>query len=369
MTWSASRTSTAARARASREHAAGPVIFRLSGAAYATALLLLLLVLLASVLATLTFGAAELSIAQVSRALGAYLGGGREVEQQIIGEIRLPRALLAVLIGGGLAAAGTTLQAVMRSPLADPFILGVSSGASAGAALAVVSGLALVLGSIAATVLSFGAALGSVVLVYAAASVGGQVPAIRLLLAGVAWSSFATAVTGFLLYLAPEASQVRGMLFWLLGGLAAADWSAVLWTAASILPGVGLLFVTARWQNLLLLGDEPASTLGLDVGRARKVLVSITALITGAAVAFAGAIGFVGLIVPHALRPFTGPEHRRLIPASTLAGALLLLWMDALARTLLAPREIPVGILTGLLGAPFFLLLLRRTHGAPDATG
>lgn len=330
---------------------------RLSNFGFRAAFVAALLLLAASLFLTLRMGAAP-----IEDVLGA-LFGEPSVEQKIVRDLRLPRAVLGALIGAGLAAAGAALQAVMKSPLADPFILGVSSGASVGAAIAVISGLATALGSGAATLCAFASALGSVVLVYAAASVQGRVPAIRLLLAGVAWSSFATAVTAFLLYLAPEASQVRGMLFWLLGGLAAADWDGVLWTAALVVPGGLALLFTARWQNLLLLGDEPARSLGLDVSRARRMLVLITALITGAAVAFSGAIGFVGLIVPHAIRPFTGPDHRRLIPASAIGGAVLLLWMDAFARTLLAPEEIPVGILTGLLGAPFFLLLLRRTHG------
>jgi iron complex transport system permease protein len=347
------------------------MIRRLSSAGYLLALVLLSLLLVASVLGSLAVGAAPLSIGEAILGLRAFIGGASDdvVRAQIVGEIRLPRALLGALIGGGLAISGATLQAVMRSPLADPFVLGVSSGASVGAALAVITGLAGALGAGAATVLAFAAALGSVVLVYAAASVGGRVPAIRLLLAGIAWSSFATAVTGFLLYLAPEASQVRGMVFWLLGGLAAAEWSSVAWTAALALPGGALLFLTSRWQNLLLLGDEPARSLGLDVARARSILVVITALVTAAAVAFAGAIGFVGLIVPHAIRPFTGPDHTRLLPASAVAGALLLVSVDALARTILAPAEIPVGILTGLLGAPFFLVLLRRTHGEAHAGG
>jgi iron complex transport system permease protein len=183
---------------------------------------------------------------------------------------------------------------------------------------------------------------------------------LRLLLAGVALSSFTTAITGFVLYLAPEAMQVRGVVFWMIGGLSSADWASAGWLALVTLPACAALFVTARWQNLLLLGDEAALALGLDADVARKWLVLLCALATGAIVAFAGAIGFVGLIVPHALRPITGPDHRRLLPAAFVFGAALLVLMDALSRALLAPEELPVGILTGLLGAPFFIALLRK---------
>ncbi|MCC7380904.1 MAG: iron ABC transporter permease [Deltaproteobacteria bacterium] len=348
---------------------------RWSRPAYAVALLLGGALLAAALLLSLASGAVDLGAADVASALERWFSGAFEpgtqqaIQAQIIGELRLPRALLGALIGGTLAVAGAALQAMMKSPLADPFILGVSSGASVGAALAVVLGLAATLGAGTATVLAFLAALGSVVIVYAIARVGGQVPAVRLLLAGVAWSSFASALTGLLLYLAPEASQVRGVVFWLLGGLGGAEWSSVAWTGAVAIPGAMLLFLTAPWLNLLLLGDEAARSLGLEVGRARALIALVTALVTGAAVAFSGAIGFVGLVVPHMLRPFTGPEHRRLLPACWLFGAAILVAMDTLARTLLAPREIPVGILTGLVGAPFFLALLRKTHREGDLAG
>lgn len=304
-------------------------------------------------------GAVSLSASEVLAALGADDG----VHRQIVLDLRLPRVILAATIGGALAAVGAALQAVMRSALADPYILGVSAGASVGAALVIVTGLFSALGPAALAIAAFATGLISVAVVYLAARVRGRVPPIRLLLAGVAWSSFATALTGFILYLAPDAVQVRGVIFWMMGGLSGADWAGARWTTAIALPGCAVLFATARWQNLLLLGDEAATALGLDVARARGVLVVLAALITGVAVAFSGAIGFIGLIVPHALRPITGPDHRRLLPASVLVGALLLVWMDALARTMLAPRELPVGLLTGLLGAPFFLLLLRRQHG------
>ena len=339
---------------------------RLGPAATAVALIGATVVLALSIAASVAIGTASIPVGEVITILAA--GPSADVPAaQIVWQLRLPRVLLGALVGGSLAAAGATLQAVMRSVLADPYILGVSSGASIGAALVVVSGvMTSALGGLAITVAAFATGLASVVAVYVAARVRGRVPSVRLLLAGVAWSSFATAVTGFILFLAPDAAQVRGVIFWLMGGLDRADWTAVAWTAGVGLPACGALLVTARWQNLLLLGDETAGTLGLHVSRARGWLVVLAALVTTTAVAFSGAIGFVGLVVPHALRPFTGPDHRRLLPASIVTGAVLLVWMDALARTLLAPQELPVGLLTGLLGAPFFLLLLRRQYGSDD---
>ena len=333
---------------------------RLSGPGFALFLIVATALLALSVIIAVGIGAVRLSPEAVVAALLDDTGG---VHQQIVRELRLPRVLLAAVIGGALAAVGAALQAVMRSALADPYILGVSSGASVGAALVMVTGAFSALGHGAVAAAAFCTGLISVLVVYTAARVQGRVPSIRLLLAGVAWSSFATALTGFILYTAPEAAQVRGVVFWMMGGLGGADWAAAAWTALIAGPGCLALLATARWQNLLLLGDEAATALGLDVARARGVLVVLAALITGTAVAFSGAIGFVGLVVPHALRPFTGPDHRRLVPASLVAGALMLVWMDAAARSLMAPRELPVGLLTGLLGAPFFLLLLRRQHG------
>ncbi|MCB9645715.1 MAG: iron ABC transporter permease [Deltaproteobacteria bacterium] len=310
--------------------------------------------LLAAVFA-LGVGAAELP---AGRVLDALLGGADAVARPIVVELRLPRVLGAALVGGALAVTGAVLQAVLRNPLADPYVLGISSGASVGAALAALWAGAAV-GLLLRSGLAFAAALISVGVVYRVAQVQGRLPPVRLILAGVALSAFATALTGFLLFMVPEATAVRGVVFWLMGGLAGVRWDGLAWTAAWVLPFVAVMIGTARWQNLLLLGDEAALALGLDVARARRALVLLAALTAGALVAFAGAIGFVGLVVPHALRPFTGPEHRRLLPATLVFGALLLVVMDTGARTLMAPEELPVGILTGLLGGPFFLVLLR----------
>lgn len=330
---------------------------RLSALGYAILLGTGVLLLGGACIIALGVGAADASTSDVIAALTG--GEVSDVHRQIIRQIRLPRILGAVLVGGALAVVGATLQAVMRNPLADPYILGISAGASVGAAVVVALGGSL-LAAGGTSFAAFATALLSVLVVYRVALVDGRLPPLRLILAGVALSSFASALTSFLLYLVPEAAAVRGVIFWLMGGLGGADWRGLAWAAAVAVPGSLALAGTGRWQTVLLLGDEAATSIGLDVARARRWLVALAAVVTGALVAFAGAIGFVGLIVPHALRPFTGPDHRRLLPAAAIFGALLLVVMDTVARTVLAPEELPVGILTGLLGAPFFLTLLSR---------
>jgi iron complex transport system permease protein len=320
-----------------------------------------IIALASTVVIALSVGAVGVPLGEVAAALVGR-ASSLDADQIVVG-LRLPRAVLGIIVGGSLAVVGTTLQATMRSPLADPYILGLSAGASVGAAVAALlfpDGALAVLG---APVASFLAALASVACVFGAARSGGRLPPVRLLLAGVAFSSFASALTGFIVYLAPEDGRLRGFVFWTLGGLSAADWPLLRWAAPVMLGGTLLLGATARWQNLLVLGDDAALSLGLDVARARTRLVVLSAIVTGAAVAASGAIGFVGLVVPHVIRRFVGPEHARLIPLSFLFGATLLLAMDTLARIAIAPRELPVGLLTGLLGAPFFLVLLRRRFG------
>ncbi len=329
---------------------------RLSPGGYAILLSAGAAALVIGAVLALTVGAAHVSVSDV------LFDRAPPSMRQILLEIRLPRIAGSILVGGCLAIVGATLQAVMRNPLADPYILGISAGASVGAALAVIAGSAVVAAG-GGALLAFATALVSVIVVYRVAKVDGRLPPLRLLLAGVALSSFASAVTGFLLYLVPEATAVRGVMFWLMGGLGGAEWSGLGWAAALALPATAALAVTARWQTVLLLGDEAATAIGLDVARARRWLIGLAAVVTGALVAFAGAIGFIGLIVPHALRPFTGPDHRRLLPAAGIFGAALLLALDTIARTVMAPEELPVGILSGLMGAPFFLALLARFEG------
>lgn len=276
----------------------------------------------------------------------------------IVRQLRLPRVLLAFGVGGSLAVAGAALQALVRNPLAEPWLLGVSGGASLGAVLAVVIGLPA--GWSVAGCATIGA-LGSVALVYRIGAVAGRrLDARVLLLAGVVVSFFSGAVTTALLAVV-EPFTFRTATVWLFGGFSGASWIAVRdFTLAAVIP-LGLLWGLARALDLLALGDDTAATLGIDVDRTRRLVILATAVLTAATVAVAGMIGFVGLVVPHALRWSIGPMHRRLLPAVFLAGGAFTVLADAVARTILRPAELPVGVVTALVGVPMFALLLRRS--------
>ncbi len=277
--------------------------------------------------------------------------------RSIILDMRLPRVLLATLVGCALAVAGTTMQGIFKNPMADPFIIGISSGASFGAAASLFLPIEA---KFKLPLCAFVGALLSVFIVYNLAHVGGKVRVEKLLLSGIAVGSFFSAITSFLIYMAGK--QFHFLIFWLLGGLYTASWTSVHMACIPILLGtMGILFFS-RHLNVLLLGDEPALYLGVDVVTVRKILLIFTALVAGVAVAFSGIIGFVGLITPHIMRILVGPNHRILLPASVVGGALFLIWADTLARTILSPTEIPVGIITSLCGAPFFIYLLRRSR-------
>jgi iron complex transport system permease protein len=281
----------------------------------------------------------------------------------ILFSIRLPRVILMALTGAALATAGATYQGLFRNPLADPYLVGVASGAGLGATLVITFGLpATRLGLMA---VPLGAFLGGVItvgLVVMMAQVGRTTPVTTLLLAGVAAGSFATAITTFWMLRSPEG--MRRALNWLLGGYAGGGWQPVGIVLPYLLLGLVIMQLNARALNVLQLDEEQARQLGLNVERLKLILVGAATLMTAAAVAFGGLIGFVGLIVPHVLRLLGGPDYRRLIPLSALGGAAFLILADLLARTLFAPQELPVGVITALIGAPFFIVLLRRIKRA-----
>ena len=285
-----------------------------------------------------------------------------ELQERIILQVRVPRVITAALVGGALALSGAVLQGLFRNPVAEPGVLGVSSGGAAGA----VAVIALNLQSLHPFVIAAAAFAGSIVavtLVYATAAAGGRFSLAALLLAGLAVSSFLGAVTSTIIYLsARDAEVLREIFFWLLGGLDARSWSHVRLAAPPIVIGSLVLLAFGRDLNLLLLGEEQAQSLGVSVAWARRILLVTTALVTGVAVAVSGTIGFVGLIVPHLLRLVVGPDHRVLLPASALGGASFLILADTMARVALAPTEMRLGIITAFLGAPFFLFLLVRAQ-------
>lgn len=315
-----------------------------------------LLTLGLALLLSLAIGSIFLSPAQLWDVL---TGSGTPVANAILWDIRLPRTALIALTGMALSGSGAAYQGLFRNPLADPFLIGVASGAGLGAVIAMsIQWPYSFWGLMAIPMAAFIAGLLTIFIVYSLARLGKTVPTTNLILAGVAFSSFATSLTSFLML--RSTGEVRRALGWLLGGASQAGWTAVIAIAPYLLIGLGTLILGGHALNLLQFGDEQAQQLGLNVSRAKTILLVAASLATAAAVAFSGIIGFIGLIVPHVMRLWFGPDYRRLIPLSIIGGASALIVSDVIARVVLAPQEIPVGIVTALAGAPFFLWVLRR---------
>ena len=330
--------------------------------------LALLVLLLASVTASVGIGAVGIPPADTARIAAHHLLGIGEqtwsaARDAIVWEVRMPRALLAVGVGAGLAVCGTALQAMVRNVLADPYLLGVNSGASSGAAAAILFGAGAGAGAHALPLSAFIGALAASMLVLLVARSGGRVTSLRLLLAGVAVGYALYAVTSFLIFASDSAEGSRSVLFWLLGSLSLAAWGAPLVIVGVVVTAtVAALVGLGRRLDALAIGDETAHTLGVDPHTFRVRLLLLVALCVGVVVSASGSIGFVGLVIPHLARRAVGSAHRRAVPVAALMGAIFLLWADVVARTALAPQEIPLGILTSLVGAPFLLVLIRRMH-------
>ncbi|MEU6388112.1 iron ABC transporter permease [Streptomyces sp. NPDC046939] len=321
--------------------------------------------LLVSVVVAIGLGPAVIGPAETARHLWAALSGGRidadEVTTyQIIWQIRTPRVLLAALVGAGLSAVGVAIQAMVRNALADPFVLGVSSGASVGAVAVTVTGGFAALGVYAVSAGAFTGALLASLLVYVAASRRGALSPLRLVLTGVALSLGFQAVMSLIIYFAPDSEATSMVLYWTMGSFGAATWGALPVVSFVVLSGLLVLHRYGRALDVLSLGDETAASLGLDADRHRKVLLVIVSLVTGVMVAVSGAVAFVGLVMPHVVRMVVGAPHARVLAVAPLAGAVFMVWVDLAARTLAAPRELPLGVITALVGVPVFLTLMRR---------
>jgi len=282
------------------------------------------------------------------------------IEEVVIIQVRLPRVLAAAIVGIALAVAGVVLQGLFRNPMADPYVIGISAGASVGASLAIAFGIGLsffgVLYSI--PLMAFIFATGTVFLVYTISKTGEGVPMLTLLLVGIAINSFLLAIMSIIRLLSGEA--VHAIMAWIFGSLVSCNWNYVKIALPFVVVGVALIYVFARDLNIMLLGEEQAHHLGVNTERLKKILLVSATLITAAAVSISGIIGFIGLIIPHIARILVGPDHRILIPSSALTGAIVLILCDTAARTVVRPIELPVGIITSLLGAPFFIYLIRR---------
>ncbi|EFE74066.1 iron chelate uptake ABC transporter family permease subunit [Streptomyces sp. SID5466] len=322
------------------------------------------LALLAGCLLSAAIGAYNIPLGDVLSSVQHRIGlGGQALDrvgESVLWNVRLPRVALAVLVGASLGCAGALMQGVFGNPLAEPGVIGISAGAAVGAVASIALGLTF-FGNWTITVFAFIAGLATVLLVYALSRSGGRTEVVTLILTGIAVNAFAGALIGLFIFFADNA-QITQITFWQLGSLSQATWPKVLAVLPCALAGLLIAPFYSRKLDLLALGERPARHLGVDVERLRIVLVLVVALLTAAAVAVAGIISFVGLLVPHLLRMANGPGHRFLVPGSALGGALVLVAGDLAARTVAAPAELPLGVLTALFGSPFFFWLLRRTR-------
>ncbi len=282
---------------------------------------------------------------------------------KIVWALRLPRVLLGFVVGAGLALAGVAIQSFTRNPLSEPYILGVSSGASAGAVMVVLNGALIgLVGRYALPIGAFIGAITALLVVYNVAKTRNGVIPIRLILVGIGVSSMFMALTNFLVFNARTDSGVRNATFWMMGSLAGTKWE-YLWIPLGILIVAFLiLMILHRAMNTMLLGESTSIILGMDIKRARKIIIFISALLAGSIVSISGSIGFVGLIIPHIIRNLIGSDHKYVIPAALLAGGIFIVFSDVAARLLVAPQELPIGIVTALLGAPYFVYLVRKNQ-------
>jgi iron complex transport system permease protein len=334
----------------------------LHGVPLSLCLIVLGALLVLVILVAAAVGSVSVSVGDSWQIVWSHLTGAdsavNPAYDQIVWNFRIPRVLLAVLCGAGLSVAGVVLQALVSNPLADPFILGVSAGGSVGA-VAVMSVGAGALGGFGVSGAAFAGSMVAVALVFLLGQQRGKLNPVRLVLAGVAISYVFTSITSYL-QLQTEPNNMRQIMFWLLGSVSGARWDQLQVAGVVVVAVTVLLTLYGRQLNALVTGDESATALGIDVKRLRIVLIVLTALLAGVLIAVAGGIGFVGLMVPHLVRLAFGVDHRRLLPLAALVGAIYLVIVDLLSRTIDPPNELPLNILTALFGAPFFIWLMRR---------
>ena len=319
--------------------------------------------LVVSLVVTVTIGPADITFGDVWASIGSHLGLGESpltvLRDGIVWELRLPRVITAAAVGAGLAICGAVMQAITRNPLADPYLLGLSSGASLGAVAVLLLGVAVVL-----PFAAFVGALAALAATLLLASALGTITPTRTVLAGLAVSALASSITSLVIFWTVTGDSYREILGWLLGSLVGARWPAVaISVIALVVAGIPIL-LTGRVLDAFAFGDTAAASLGVNVPATRWGLLAASALLTGAMVSVSGSIGFIGLVLPHAVRLIVGPGHRALLPLTALVGAIVLVWADTLARTLFDPRELPVGIVTAILGAPVFAVILARKRSA-----
>ena len=327
---------------------------------------ILVVLLLVSIACGIAIGPAEISVKDILRVLYSKIVLNYDIsdmaksKQNIIWFIRAPRVILAGLVGISLALSGLMMQAFTKNPLADPYILGISSGASFGAVLAIVTPSLLFLGRYRLTLGAFIGAFLCIFLVYSLSVAGEKISPISIVLVGIAISSLFGALTNFVVYSAPNDAMIREATFWMLGGFGGAKWEylPILLISTSIV--FLILMFLAIPINGILMGEKAATTIGIDVVCIRKLLILMSAVLTSTAVAVSGCIGFVGLVIPHGVRSFIGADHRKVIPLTMLCSAIIMIWFDILSRIIIAPQELPIGIITAFIGAPVFLFLIKK---------
>ena len=326
----------------------------------------MLLFLMVSIVLAIHIGAVDLTTEWVFRILVNHLAG-REVyavqwpgyADGIVWGMRLPKVLVAALVGGGLSLVGIMMQAMTKNSMADPYLLGVSSGASAGATAAILVGSLPLLGSVTVEAGAFVGAIVSSALVFVLAGASGRVSSTKLVLSGIAVSAMFSAVSNLLIFLQSSDKKLSAVLFWMTGSFAGVMWSDVLPVVVAFLVCIMVILLVHEALDALLLGEEMAVTVGVDVPKVKILIILLSALVTGVMVSVSGTIGFVGLVVPHISRTIVGTVHRRLVPFAALLGGIFMIWADTLARVVVAPSELPIGVVTAFVGAPFFLFLLR----------
>ncbi len=335
----------------------------------------LLLFIILSIGLAVSIGQVHIPLEQTFRIIlykiaGIQLGDMQEIVggsfADIIWQIRFPRALMAMLVGAGLAMCGVVMQASVQNPLADPFILGISSGGYLGATFAILVGFSApgFIGQTGVAVWAFAGAFGASLLVLTLAGLGGKMTSVKLVLAGMVINALCNAFSNFIVFFADNAEGIKNVTFWTMGSLAAATWDKIPLITLCILISVVFFLTQTRILNTMLLGDEAAVTLGINLNRYRKIYMLVSSLITGTMVASCGMIGFVGLIIPHLVRGVVGSDHKKLLPVSILIGAGFMVWTDIFARIIVKQSELPIGIITAMIGAPIFMyMLVKKGYG------
>lgn len=331
---------------------------------------ILLIILFLSLGFSVTIGAVDISVKEVYEVILYKLfklgdpAVGIGAVADVVWLIRMPRIVLAIAVGAGLSVAGIVMQAIVKNPLADPYILGVSSGASLGATLAVVLGVGSIFGSNSIGFMGFIGAFLISILVLGISNIGGRTNSIKLLLAGMALSSVCSSFSSFLVYISDDSQKLKTITFWLMGSLAGAKWNEIIIILPIIILGIVFFITQYRTLNLMLLGDEVSITLGTDLHKYRIIYLIITSLMIGLLVYVSGMIGFVGLIIPHIVRIIFGTDHKKIILISALLGSIILIWADVISRILIKGIEIPIGIVISIIGSPLFVwLMIKKNYG------